>query len=143
MICCGSSNAVLVASPSANVLVASSMRVPARQERYAAGAASDELLPSQGNWGRFTFTLSRGHWWQTARPSTAPGWTAYGSYVVAGHKVTFYRHDHDYQGSDTEIWGPYIWSVYRDALTFQKAGWTGSTQGPTGLAVRPWRRTGM
>jgi hypothetical protein len=113
------------------------------QELAAAGAASDELLPSQGNWGRFTFTLSRGHWWQTARPSTAPGWTAYGSYVVAGHKVTFYRHDHDYQGSDTEIWGPYIWSVYRDALTFQKAGWTGSTQGPTGLAVRPWRRTGM
>ena len=41
MICCGSSNAVLVASPSANVLVVSSTSAPARQERYAAGAASD------------------------------------------------------------------------------------------------------
>jgi hypothetical protein len=38
---CGSSNAVRVASPSANVLVVSATSEPARQERYAAGAASD------------------------------------------------------------------------------------------------------
>jgi hypothetical protein len=33
MICCGSSNAVLVASPSANVLVVSSTSAPDRHER--------------------------------------------------------------------------------------------------------------
>jgi len=61
----------------------------------------------------------------------------YGTYVVTGDKINFYRHDHDYPGSDTEVWGPYIWSVYRDTLTFK---WTGGTQGPIELIVKPWNR---
>ena len=115
-------------------------------ELIAAGADSSELQPSQGNWGHFTLTFSRGHW--SIRnlggdPAVAPNNVHYwGTYVVTGHQISFYRHDHDYPGSDTEVWGPYIWSVYRDTLTFKKAGWTGSTQGPTGLTVRPWRRSG-
>jgi len=61
---------------------------------------------------------------------------------VIGTKITFYRHDNASPGSNTEIWGPYTWSVYRDTLTFKKDGWTGGTQGPTGLTVLPWRKTG-
>jgi len=59
--------------------------------------------------------------------------------VVTGHEINFYRHDHDYATSDTEVWGPYIWSVYRDTLTFKT---TASTNGPTELVVKPWRKTG-
>jgi hypothetical protein len=61
---------------------------------------------------------------------------------VSGYKVTFYRHDHAYPGSDTEVWGPYTWSIYRDMLTFKKAWPGGGDQGPTGLVVKPWLKTG-
>jgi len=57
---------------------------------------------------------------------------------VSGDKITFYRHNHAYPGSDTEVWGPYTWSVYRDALTFKRAGWSGGDQGPSVLVVKPW-----
>jgi len=109
-------------------------------ELAAAGADPSELLPSEGNWGHYTLTFRQGHWWQRLIGGD-PGVTRnnleeYGTYVIKGHQISFYRHDHDYTGSDTEIWGPYIWSVYRDTLTLN------GTQGPTGLTVRPWRKTG-
>jgi len=53
--------------------------------------------------------------------------------------LNFYRHDHDYASSDTEVWGPYVWSVYRDTLTFKT---TAGFQGPTGLTLRPWDKIG-
>jgi TRAP-type C4-dicarboxylate transport system substrate-binding protein len=90
-----------------------------------------------GNVGHFTFTFSRGHWSMTG----PPGGSASGTYTVTGDKITFYRHDHAYSGSDTEVWGPYIWSVYKDTLTFKKAPPPG-VQIPTSLVVKPWRRTG-
>jgi hypothetical protein len=68
---------------------------------------------------------------------------AYGTYAVAGDKINLYRHDHAYPSSDTEIWGPYLWSVYRDTLSFKTDGWTRGTQGPTGLTVKPWSRIGI
>ncbi len=108
------------------------------KELAAAGADPSELLPSEGNWGHFTLKFSRGHWWLTGPPNTTG--SAYGTYVVTGRQISFHRHDHAYAGSDTEVWGPYIWSVYRDTLTFKKAG---STPMPTGLTVKPWRKTGM
>jgi TRAP-type C4-dicarboxylate transport system substrate-binding protein len=112
----------------------------------AAGADSSALGPGLGNWGHFTLTFGQGHWWIRhigGDPAVAPNnLYYYGTYVVTGQQITFYRHDHDYPGSDTEIWGPYTWSVYRDTLTFKKAGWTGDTQGPTNLVVKPWRTTG-
>jgi len=55
---------------------------------------------------------------------------------VTGDKITFYRHDHAYPGSDTEVTGPYTWSVHRDRLTFKK---TRSGE-PTGQVVKPWRK---
>ena len=64
------------------------------------------------------------------------------TYVTTGDKISFYRHDHDYSSSGTEIWGPYIWSVYRDTLTFKTAGWSGGFQGPMSLVVKPWDKTG-
>ena len=39
------------------------------------------------------------------------------------------------------MWGTHVWSVYRDTLTFKKAGPPG-VQMPTGLVVKPWRATG-
>ena len=43
-------------------------------------------------------------------------------------------------GADAEVWGPYTWSVHQNTLTFKKAWPSGGDQGPTGLAVKPWRR---
>jgi len=111
----------------------------------AAGADASELGPGLGNWGHFTLTFGQGHWWIRllgGDPAVAPNNVYYyGTYMVTGQQITFYRHDHDYPGSDTEVWGPYTWSVYRDTLTFKKAGPPGDT-GPTSLVVKPWRTTG-
>ena len=110
------------------------------------GPDPSELQPGLGNWGHFTLTLRQGHWWLRligGDPGVAPNnLEEYGTYVVTGQQISFYRHDQDYTGSDTEIWGPYIWSVYRDTLTFERAGWTGDNEGPTSLVVKPWRKTG-
>jgi TRAP-type C4-dicarboxylate transport system substrate-binding protein len=115
-------------------------------ELAAAGADSGELVPSEGNWGHFTLTLQQGHWSMRllgGDPAAAPNNLHYfGTYVVTGQQINFYRHDQSYTGSNTEVWGPYIWSVYRDTLTFKKYGWTGGIQGPTSLIVKPWRTTG-
>ena len=43
-----------------------------------------------------------------------------------------------YTSSDNEVWGPYIWSAYKDTLTFKKAS---PAPMPTGLVVKPWRKT--
>jgi TRAP-type C4-dicarboxylate transport system substrate-binding protein len=109
-----------------------------------AAAGDTTSIPAEGNWGQFTLRLDQGRWWQRLTggdPGVDPSNVLlYGTYVVTGDKINFYRHDHDYPGSDTEIWGPYIWSVYRDTLTFKTDGWTGVTQGPIGLTVKPWNR---
>jgi TRAP-type transport system periplasmic protein len=104
----------------------------------AAGAGLDEDQPA--NYGHFISTFERGHWWQAGPPGT--NGSSSGTYVVRGNEITFYRNDHSYPGSDTETWGPYIWSVYRDTLTFKKAGWSGGSRGPTAMVVKPWRRMG-
>lgn len=57
---------------------------------------------------------------------------------MSGDKITFYRHDHAYSSSDTEIWGPFTWSAYRDTLTFKKV-WPGNLE-PTAFVVKPWRK---
>jgi len=103
-------------------------------ELSAAGAdPSEASIPS--NIGHFMFSFSKGRW----RMIGPPGGSASGTYSVTGDRITFYRHDHAYAGSDTEVWGPYIWSVYRDTLTFKKAG---PGPMPTSLVVKPWRKTG-
>jgi hypothetical protein len=116
-------------------------------ELAAAGAGAAGVgVPSEGNWGHFIFTLRHGHWWYRLAggdPGVSPNNKLdSGTYVTTGDKISFYRHDHDYTSSDTEIWGPYIWSVYRDTLTFKTAGWTGGSQGPVSLVVKPWDKTG-
>jgi hypothetical protein len=111
------------------------------QEFIAAGADETEIYLSEGNWGHFSLKLSRGHWWLRligGNPRVAPNYrSAYGTYSVTGDKILFHRHDHAYLGSDTQVWGPYIWSVYRDTLTFRKAG---AAPMPTDLVVKPWRK---
>ena len=116
-------------------------------ELAAAGAGPGEVAPPLGNWGHFTLRLNHGRW-QIRQiggdPQIDPSNRFYfGTYVVTGDKISFYRHDQDYPGSNTEIWGPYIWSVYRDTLTFKTDGWTGGTQGPTSLTVKPWSPIGI
>jgi TRAP-type C4-dicarboxylate transport system substrate-binding protein len=105
---------------------------------FAAGAEPGENIP--GNWGHFTLTFDRGHW-SDVGPDVGPDdGPASGTYVVTGDAITFHRTDHAYTGSDTEIWGPYTWSVYRDTLTFREG--QNFDQGPTGLIVKPWGRSG-
>jgi TRAP-type C4-dicarboxylate transport system substrate-binding protein len=107
------------------------------QELNAAGADPSEDLPA--NYGHETLGFEGSHW-TNAGPHVGPGaGTASGTYVVHGDEITFYRHDQAYPGSDTEVWGPYIWSTYRDTLTFRKG--KDFAQGPTGLVVKPWRRS--
>jgi TRAP-type C4-dicarboxylate transport system substrate-binding protein len=107
-----------------------------KREFIAAGADPGEICC--GNWGRLTFVFDRGKW---RIIGTTPGSSSAGTYVLHGSAITFYRSDHAYPGSDTEVWGPYTWSVYRDTLTFTKRHWT-HLMGPTGLVVKPWRRAG-
>ena len=117
-----------------------------KQELLAAGADPTLIYLSEENWGQFTLKLRRGYWWLRLTggdPGVLANYRlAYGTYVVTGDKILFHRHDHDYLSSGTEVWGPYIWSVYRDTLTFRKAGWSGEGRGPTALVVKPWRRVG-
>src|SRR5215472_8566212 len=117
-----------------------------KQELLAAGADPTLIYLSEETWGHFTLTFSSGHWslrLTGGDPAVPPDYRlAYGTYAVAGDTVIFHRRDHDYQGSGTEVWGPYIWSVYQGTLTFKRDGWTGGTQGPTGLVVKPWRKSG-
>jgi TRAP-type C4-dicarboxylate transport system substrate-binding protein len=112
------------------------------QEFVAAGADSTEIYLSGGQWGHFSLKLSRGHWWLRligGDRGVAPNYrSAYGTYAVTGDKILFRRHDRAYLGSDTEVWGPYIVSVYRDTLTFRKAG---AAPMPTDLVVKPWLKT--
>jgi TRAP-type C4-dicarboxylate transport system substrate-binding protein len=117
-----------------------------KRELLAAGANPTQIYLSEETWGHFSLKLSSGHWWLRLTGgdrAVPPNYRlAYGTYVVAGNKGLFDRRDHDYLGSGTEVWGPYIWSVYRGTLTFKRDGWTGSTQGPAGLVVKPWRKNG-
>jgi hypothetical protein len=106
-----------------------------RNELMAAGADPSEDLPA--NYGHFIFTFERGSFSQIGpRPGEVEG---AGSYVVINHTITFYRTDHAYPGSDTEVWGPYTWSVYRGTLTFAKAG---PGPMPTSPVVKSWRSVG-
>jgi hypothetical protein len=107
-----------------------------RKEFGAAGAYADEVNVV-GNWGHFTLTFRRGHF---AQSGSVPNSGGSGTFVVRGNRILFHRHDHAYPGSDTEVWGPYIWSVYRDTLTFKKV--SPLPEIPTGLVVKPWRRIG-
>jgi TRAP-type C4-dicarboxylate transport system substrate-binding protein len=118
-----------------------------QSELAAADADPSELAPQLGNFGHFTLTFRQHHWWYRnigGDPAAiSNNKYGYGTYVVTGDKISFYRHDSAYPSSNTEIWGPYIWSVYRDTLTFKKDGWTAGIQGPTMLAVKPWSRIGI
>jgi hypothetical protein len=87
------------------------------------------------NYGYFSLTFDRGHWREVGPPGT--NGDASGMYVVAGDKVTFYRRDNAYPGSSSEVWGPYIWSVYRGALTFKNT----FVGGPC-LNVKAWHKVG-
>jgi len=112
------------------------------QQFVAAGADHTEIYVLGGNWGHFSLRLSSGHWWLRligGDPGAAPAYRASsGTYAVTGNKILFRRLDRAYLGSDTEVWGPYIWSVYRDTLTFRKAG---SAPMRTDLVVKPWLKT--
>jgi TRAP-type C4-dicarboxylate transport system substrate-binding protein len=107
-----------------------------RKEFQAAGAYPDELNQS-GNTGHFALTFSRGRF---SINGSMPDSSASGTFVISENKIVFHRHDHAYESSDTEVWGPYIWSVYRDTLTFKKV--SPLPEIPTGLVVKPWRRIG-
>jgi hypothetical protein len=101
-----------------------------------AGADPSEDVPT--NYGHQTLTFEGRHF-SNVGPDVGPSaGAATGTYVVKGPQITFYRSDHSYPGSDTEVWGPYTWSVYRDTLTFKKVG---HAVGPTSLVVKAWRRS--
>jgi hypothetical protein len=107
-----------------------------RKEFRAAGAYPDEVNVV-GNWGHFTLTFSHGRF---AENGSMPNSGGSGTFGVRGNQIVFHRRDHAYPGSDTEVWGPYVWSVYRDTLTFKKV--SSLPEIPTSLVVKPWRRTG-
>jgi len=117
------------AGGAATVLVGTWAVTYTKAEFFAAGAPPDADSPT--NWGHLTLKFGQGRWRLTSGPG-ADG-NASGTYVVSGDKITFYRHDHGYPSADTEIWGPFTWSVYRDSLTFKEP-----RGGPTSLVVKPW-----
>src|SRR5215469_3921287 len=110
-----------------------------KQDFVAAGADKVEDYIQSGNWGHYNLKLSSGHWWLRligGDPGVAPN-QLYGSgtYAVTGNQILFRRLNGGSLGPVTEFWGPYIWSVYRDVLTFRKSG---ATPMPTDLIVKPW-----
>src|SRR5215469_4360072 len=110
-----------------------------KQGFIAAGADQVEIYIQSGNWGHYSLQLRSGHWWMRligGDPGVAPN-QLYGSgtYTVTGDKILFRRLNGGSLGPNTQFWGPYIWSVYRDMLTFRKAG---TTPMPTDLIVKPW-----
>jgi TRAP-type C4-dicarboxylate transport system substrate-binding protein len=123
-------------SASAKELLGSWQVTYTLNELNAAGADPSEDLPA--NYGHFTLTFDRGHFSDVGPPVGPGSGPASGTYVVNKDQINFYRHDHSYPGSDTEIWGPYTWSVYRDTLIFKKSG---PSPMPTGLVVKAWRRS--
>jgi len=112
-----------------------------KEEFVAAGAPADEIALSGGS-GHFSLKISGGHWWLrliAGDEGAQNQSSASGTYAITGDEILFRRLDRAYPGSDTEVWGPYTVSVYRDTLTFKKAG---VTPMPTGLVVKPWLRVG-
>ncbi len=111
-------------------------------ELVAAGADPLGIYLSQEVWGHLSLKLGDGHWQLrliSGDPAAPASYrSASGNYEVTGDKVLFHRHDQAYPGSETEVWGPYIWSVYRGTLTFKKAD---SSPMPTDLVVKPWIKT--
>jgi hypothetical protein len=138
--------AAATAGSGSATLLEGTWQVTFTEAELAAAGGGAGNLPSEGNWGHFILTLRHDHWsWRLigGDPRVTPNNVLdFGTYVTNGDKINFYRHDHDYATSDTEVWGPYIWSVYRDTLTFKTTGGTGGTQGPMGLVVKPWDKIG-
>jgi hypothetical protein len=128
------------------MLLEGTWQVTYTQAELAAAGGGGEVDPSEGNFGSFTLTLHDAQFVQRLTGGD-PGvlqsnLVLSGAYAVTGDNIYFYRHDHDYQTSDTEVWGPYIWSAYRGTLTFKKDGWTSEALGPTGLVVKPSQQIG-
>jgi hypothetical protein len=104
-----------------------------QSQLQAAGPGCASNDPS--NCGHFTLTFDRGQWREAGPLGTNDD--SAGTYVVASDNVTFFRHDQAYPGSDGEIWGQYIWSVYRGALIFKNM----FVGGPC-LNVKSWLKVG-
>jgi TRAP-type C4-dicarboxylate transport system substrate-binding protein len=136
---CASTRRAPPSTTTANQLEGTWQVTYTKHDLIAAGADEVEIYIQDGNWGHFSLKLSSGHWWLRLIGGD-PGvdsnqLSESGTYTVTSDTILFRRFDRAYPGSDTEVWGPYIWSVYRDTLTFKKAG---TTPMPTDLVVKPW-----
>jgi TRAP-type C4-dicarboxylate transport system substrate-binding protein len=102
-----------------------------REEFLAAGADSREDQP--GNYGCFVLEFERGQFW-LYRPGSSPGATgrpgdAGGTYrLEADNKITLIL-------DDGEVF-QFVWSLFKDTLSFKKSG----VGGPTGYIVKPFTR---
>jgi hypothetical protein len=94
-----------------------------RAEYAAAGADAAELATA-GNYGDMRLELRGGAW--TLRVDENAGG---GTYVVQGDKITLSQ-----SNGETFV---FRWSIFRDALSFDRVSGAAS---PTGFVVKPWRR---
>ena len=98
-----------------------------RDEHLAAGADAAEDQPA--NYGCLVLRLDRGRASVSHREvAQATPWNASASYVVDGHRITFYL-------DNGEVF-QFRWSLFRDTLAFEKTG----LGGPTSLVVKPFHR---
>ena len=123
---------------------AGNQRIP-RRFPVAAKLRKVTLDPAEGNCCSFTLTVNNGQWEKRLTggdPGFAPGNVVLsGTYVGTGDEINFYRHDHDYTGSDTEVWGPT--SGARTAGRSRSRQTAGlAVPGDSGLVVEPWQQTG-
>lgn len=93
---------------------------------YDAGEVNDE------NWGDLTLTFDRGRVTFTQR-NDLDSYSTSGTYTLDGKAITLRFTE---GGNAGETFAAH-WSLYRDVLTFERAG-----ELPTPYVLKPWRRAG-
>jgi TRAP-type C4-dicarboxylate transport system substrate-binding protein len=92
--------------------------------------APDEI--NDQNWGDFTLTFDRGRVTFTQR-NDLDSYSTSGTYTLDGKAITLKFTE---GGNAGETFAAH-WSLYRDVLTFERAG-----ELPTPYVLKPWRRVG-
>jgi TRAP-type transport system periplasmic protein len=130
--CAPSSSAAGAADPKATVLDGvyrtSFTRAELAKSRllYGPGELNDQ------NWGDFTLTFDHGHVTFTQR-NDLDSYSTSGTYTLDGKAITL----NFTEGSNAGETFAAHWSLYRDVLTFTRAG-----ELPTPYVLKPWHRDG-
>jgi hypothetical protein len=104
----------------------------AREELAKSPLLADAGEVNDENWGDFTLTFDHGRVTFTQR-NDVDSYSTSGTYSLDGKAITLKFTE---GGNAGETFAAH-WSLYRDVLTFERAGAL-----PTPYVLKPWRRDG-